>query len=812
MQHLRFPVLVMLGFGGVGCEGFPPPDGSAGETVVPRTATVERALGHCGEPLCFLAPDTLLNSTVSGAQEMPAVATAPDGATVVVFRDRSGAVADPTNGDAIRARFFDPQGQPLGEDVRVETDTARTQTTPGVAVSTGGIVLVVWADNRLVAPDVAGYAVRGRRFLADGTPLDEADFVVNLGTSGDQQQPAVAATPDGGFLIAWRDTGRRAPDTSSGAIRARRLGADGALSATEVLVNSTTAGDQSEPALAVAPDGRWAVAFTDGSLGDGDAGGTQVRLRFFGADDLPTGPDVRVNDRTDGDQRQAKVSFAPDGTLLVVFTDRQLAGAPTGYDVLGRTFDASGVAIGPAFEVATTRDRAQSAPVVGALDTAGRWLVAFTDDSRTAPDVSNSGIRGRLLRFDGAFDGDDQVLATATYGTQAAVALPARSGRHLLVAWADSGNVPPDLAAPAIRGRRAVFAFCGDGRVDVEEGEACDDGNTAPGDGCSAECIREPPTFEACALHCRPTAGYDRCNGADDDCDGLVDEDGDKGFDPAHCGGCDQGPCAPATPYAVRLLAPAGSALWEPSGAAVAGDRLWVANDKDGVLAAYALPLVDGANPPVTSMAVRPNGVTPKWEALRLEPAGTMLLHNATGNTLWRCDPAIACVGPVSVGIAPQLAALGAGTRIESLSPVGDRLWLGTRATPSRVADEAGIAVSLGSLSPDGRAYQMSDARSHGGRFYSLWSYEGGGSAVNDVAGLLAVSAVDGAGRPDPATSRICLSLRGKPEGFDVWGEDFIVVFDQDDARKAKGAADPNRFSLLSTEDFATRVPIGACD
>lgn len=113
---------VVLGLGA--CEGLPSLEG--GPSTAPRLGTVERALGHCGEPLCFVAPDTLLNSTVSGAQEMPAVATAPDGATVVVFRDRSGAAADPTNGDAIRARFFDPQGQPLGEDVRVETDTTRT--------------------------------------------------------------------------------------------------------------------------------------------------------------------------------------------------------------------------------------------------------------------------------------------------------------------------------------------------------------------------------------------------------------------------------------------------------------------------------------------------------------------------------------------------------------------------------------------------------------------------------------------------------------------------------------------------------------
>ncbi|MEX1366230.1 MAG: hypothetical protein AB1Z98_24105 [Nannocystaceae bacterium] len=40
----------------------------------------------------------------------------------------------------------------------------------------------------------------------------------------------------------------------------------------------------------------------------------------------------------------------------------------------------------------------------------------------------------------------------------------------------------------------ATSETCGDGNVDTEMGEACDDGNTADGDGCSASC-----QFESCA-------------------------------------------------------------------------------------------------------------------------------------------------------------------------------------------------------------------------------------------------------------------------------------------------------------------------
>lgn len=961
-----------------------------------------QALGFCGEPLCFVAPDTLLNTTVAGAQDTPVVATAPGGNTLLVFRDRSGITADAVNGDALRGRVFASSGLPLGDDFVIETSTTKVQQTPAVAASSAGVFLVVWADNRAVAPDVTGYAVRARRFDADGQPLDAADFVVNRLTTGDQSQPVVAATPDGGFLVAWRDTSRTAPDTSVAAIRARRVDADGTLAANDILVNSTTPNDQTEPALAVAADGRWAVSFTDASLTAGDTTGTQVRLRLFGADDTPAGPDARLSARAEGDQRQSDLAFAPDGRLLVVFTDYQAAGAALGYEIRGRRVGADGAPLGEEFDVATTRGRNQNLPAVTALGAEGRWLVAFTDDSREAPDVSSTGIRGRLLGFDGAFDGPDQLLESATYGAQTTVALPARTEAAVLIAWADSGNVAPDVAAPAIRGRWLRFARCGDGRTDEAQGEACDDGNTVDGDGCTAACVvegcgdgtvqagevcddgaangfggpclpdctpagcgdgirqagegcddanttdgdgctaecrpercgdavrqadeacddgaantltgpclpdctlagcgdgvrqgeetcddgntddgdgcgadctpefcgdgrllgdeacddgaanalagpclpdctlarcgdgirqageacddangetddgcapgcvAEPPTPAECLPLCRPTATYDGCNGNDDDCDGQIDEDAAKGYDTTHCGGCDQGPCPAAIPYQRILTAPAGSTLWEPSGVAVVGDTLWVANDKDGVLAAYTLPLALGTNSPVRSMSVRPNGVTPKWEGLRWEPAtGTFLLLNATGNTVWRCDPATNCATQTSVGVAPTVTALGAATRLESIAPTPVHLLLGTRASPSKTADEAGVATTLGNPSPDGRAYQMSDALYLNGRFYMTWSYEGAGTTLNDVAGFLAVTELDANGRPDPLRFRICKTLAGKPEGLDVWGDDFVVVFDEDDARKAKAVIDATRFTLRSTEDYAALVPRGLCD
>ncbi|MBI5489361.1 MAG: hypothetical protein HY905_18660 [Deltaproteobacteria bacterium] len=54
-----------------------------------------------------------------------------------------------------------------------------------------------------------------------------------------------------------------------------------------------------------------------------------------------------------------------------------------------------------------------------------------------------------------------------------------------------------------------AVSLCGNGLL--ESGEACDDGNTAGGDACPADCGA-----------CTPSAEI--CNGRDDDCNGLVDD------------------------------------------------------------------------------------------------------------------------------------------------------------------------------------------------------------------------------------------------------------------------------------------------
>lgn len=147
---------------------------------------------------------------------------------------------------------------------------------------------MVWSDELADAPlgeHGDSWGVRARRFRADGEPLGEA-FRINETRPGTQLRPAIARTPDGGFLAIW--TSVSGQDGSGRGVYARRFDADGAPRSPEIQVDLFVKGNQSQPAVAVDAHGRglfvWRSARRDGD-GFGILG-RQVRL------DDPPGPRV----------------------------------------------------------------------------------------------------------------------------------------------------------------------------------------------------------------------------------------------------------------------------------------------------------------------------------------------------------------------------------------------------------------------------------------------------------------------------------------------------------------------------------------
>lgn len=294
------------------------------------------------------------------------------------------------------------------------------------------------------------------------------------------------------------------------------------------------------------------------------------------------------------------------------------------------------------------------------------------------------------------------------------------------------------------------------------------------------------------------------------------------------CGG------APTQPEPTRgnlhphtLSAPAGVKRWEPSGATVIGERLWVANDKDAWIAAYALPLQPGANAPTLSFQLNPLPGRIKYEAVAPHPRGGLLLLEAISRTAWHCrDPETSCKDVAAVDLTLALAPIDAQipepvhyVSLESLAATPDRLWLATRGYQPASGDDwkawtvvthadGNESYARRPVRYGEREYGISDiAVAADGTLWMLWSHEGRGHSRDDVHGLLTRVTLDDAGWP--AETRLCQALAGKPEGVAVWGEQLVIVFDQDRDRKDRDRADA--FALGEDEDYARVLQTPDC-
>src|SRR5262249_5084842 len=143
----------------------------------------------------------------------------------------------------------------------------------------GGGFVATWSDasHTLGDPDDA---VHGQIFTATGAKVG-TEFLVNATASGDQFLPDVAALPDGRFVAAWTDFSQTMGDAAGVAIHAQVFDANGSKSGAELLVNTTTTGDQNFASVSVLTDGRFVISWTDDSDTGGDTSKYAVRAQIF---------------------------------------------------------------------------------------------------------------------------------------------------------------------------------------------------------------------------------------------------------------------------------------------------------------------------------------------------------------------------------------------------------------------------------------------------------------------------------------------------------------------------------------------------
>ncbi len=99
----------------------------------------------------------------------------------------------------VEGQRFAPDGRPRGPYFRLSREQESYQYDPAVALQAGGHFVVAWTGEDR---DGDGLGIFGRAFSVRGTARTE-DFQINTTTAGDQYDPAIAAPRQGPAVVVW---------------------------------------------------------------------------------------------------------------------------------------------------------------------------------------------------------------------------------------------------------------------------------------------------------------------------------------------------------------------------------------------------------------------------------------------------------------------------------------------------------------------------------------------------------------------------------------------------------------------------------
>jgi hypothetical protein len=350
-----------------------------------------------------------VNTYTTGFQFAGAVSPDPDGGFLVVWSS-DGQEGGFTD---VFGQRFNAAGERQGPEFRVNSSTPFNQQEPSVARSASGNFVVVWGSL-----NPYGGGIFGQWFAASGDPLG-VEFPVNE-TPGNLSAPSVAAASDGSFVVTWHT--QAVPP----GVYARRFNASGTPLGPEFRVNSA-ASDGQIPRMAGDPSGSFVVVWaSNDQYGDGIFG------RRYDAQGNPQGPEFRVNTYTIGTQTRPVVAVQANGDFAVVWSSLEQDGDSWG--VFGQRYDAAGQSLGPELRVNTYTTGSQASAAL-AFDAYGNLLVTWGHQHVGFKRVVSAQRFGRSGAREG---GEFRVSGLTDYEAHDAVV--AASGNGFVVAW--SGNRP----------------------------------------------------------------------------------------------------------------------------------------------------------------------------------------------------------------------------------------------------------------------------------------------------------------------------------------------------------------------------------
>ncbi len=290
-------------------------------------------------------------------QHEPAIAVNGSKKFIVTWEDRRNGNAD------IYARRYDPSGDPLGSDFKVNDDAKSTDHfLPDIGMDASGNFVIIWTDTRNGNHDI--YA---QRYDSSGSPLD-SNFKVNVNSNSTfQWVTAIAMDSSGAFVIAWEDDHNGDPD-----IYAQRYSSSGTPLDSNFKANDDAGSrEQLFPDIAIHGSGDFVITWQDYRSGNPDIYGQR-----YNSSGQALGSNFKVNDDAGfASQYYPAVVMDDLGNFTITWQDYRNGK----YDIYAQRYDPYGNPLGSNLKVSDDYGTdSQFYPNI-ASDSYGNFVIVWQD-------------------------------------------------------------------------------------------------------------------------------------------------------------------------------------------------------------------------------------------------------------------------------------------------------------------------------------------------------------------------------------------------------------------------------------------------
>ena len=367
-----------------------------------------------------MGSEVQVNTFINDNQQNPSIAILTNGDFVVTWDSNS----QDRSYKGVYAQIFNPNGQKVRSEFRVNSHTANSQSNPSVVLLINGNFVITWTSN---AQDGYGDGVYAQIFNSSGAKVG-SEFQVNTYTYGNQWIPSIASLNNGNFVVTW-------PSDSQSyflGVYAQIFNINGRKVGPEFRVNNYRNDNQNKPSITSLFNEGFVITWQSENQ---DESGYGIYGQIFHSNGSKMGSEFQVNTYTNSDQLYPSVTSLTNGNIVVSWTSNYQEGDTSdSYNqrgVYAQIFTPSGQKIRSEFQVNTYTSSHQQRSSVAAL-TNGNFVISWIS---ALQDGSQNGVYAQIFNSSGGKVEHEFRVNSYTNRNQLHPSITSSSGGGFIITW-----------------------------------------------------------------------------------------------------------------------------------------------------------------------------------------------------------------------------------------------------------------------------------------------------------------------------------------------------------------------------------------